>query len=164
MHLLHNFGNNADNAINYHARQLATLDGVTNFGALSTAEQNKYFLEAGSQIDDMAKNNHTALKQLNDLAGAAGITKDGSFSVKAQGMNFKNIAKEDCQVYNDYLTGVKHLNEVHSGKAGLFDEKNVVNTGNHSDLYRIDKTRNPTNPRAWADRGREAVDAAKKLF
>ena len=135
-------GNNADNVLNYHAQHLAHNDGK-DWNNLNTAEQNQYFTQAGNDINDMLKNNHAALSQLNKLAGAAGIVKDGSFGVKAQGMNFKEINVNDCSAYMDFMKNTSTIGEKHNNKADNW-KLTQVGQGSHPDLRALNK--NPTNP------------------
>lgn len=135
-------GNNADNVLNYHAQHLAHNDGK-DWNNLNTAEQNQYFTQAGNDINGMLKNNHAALSQLNKLAGAAGIVKDGSFGVKAQGMNFKEINVNDCSAYMDFMKNTSTIGEKHSNKADDW-KLTQVGQGSHPDPRALNK--NPTNP------------------
>lgn len=135
-------GNNADNVLNYHAQHLAHNDGK-DWNNLNTAEQNQYFTQAGNDINGMLKNNHAALSQLNKLAGAAGIVKDGSFGVKAQGMNFKEINVNDCSAYMDFMKNTSTIGEKHSNKADDW-KLTQVGQGSHSDPRALNK--NLTNP------------------
>lgn len=135
-------GNNADNVLNYHAQHLAHNDGK-DWNNLNTAEQNQYFTQAGNDINDMLKNNHAALSQLNKLAGAAGIVKDGSFGVKAQGMNFKEINVNDCSAYMDFMKNTSTIGEKHSNKADNW-KLTQVGQGSHPDPRALNK--NLTNP------------------
>ncbi len=135
-------GNNADNVLNYHAQHLAHNDGK-DWNNLNTAEQNQYFTQAGNDINGMLKNNHAALSQLNKLAGAAGIVKDGSFGVKAQGMNFKEINVNDCSAYMDFMKNTSTIGEKHSNKADDW-KLTQVGQGSHPDPRALNK--NLTNP------------------
>lgn len=123
-------GNNADNMLNYHAQHLAFSDGKA-WSGLSTAEQNQYFTQAGNDINDMLKNNHAALSQLNKQVGAAGITQDGSFGIKAQGMNFKEINVSECGAYLDYMKNARGIGANHETKANLYD-MNKPSQGSHT--------------------------------
>lgn len=69
-----------NNLMNGVARGMAANDGAS-WNSLSTAQQDRYFANAGSMISDMAQNNPAALQALQKEYGAGGTTSGEKFGV-----------------------------------------------------------------------------------
>lgn len=119
--------NNADNILNVHARDLAANDGY-NFSNLDTATQNKYFAEAGHQINDMLKNNPAQLATLNQQVGAGMTTQGNTFSTRAEGISFKNVNGSDMNVLqksNSNRENVQTVGDNVSNSSSLPSEQQI---------------------------------------
>lgn len=69
-----------NNLMNGVARGMAANDGAS-WNSLSTAQQDRYFANAGSMISDMAQNNPAALQALQKEYGAGETTSGKKFDV-----------------------------------------------------------------------------------
>lgn len=74
-------GNDLNNIINGLAQNMAANNGE-NWNALSVAQQNRYFADAGSHINNLAQNNPAALQGLQKQFGAGGTTQGETFDIK----------------------------------------------------------------------------------
>lgn len=78
--------NDLNNLMNGVARGMAANDGAS-WNSLSTAQQDRYFANAGSMISDMAQNNPAGLQALQKEFGAGGTTSGEKFGVS----DFKGV-------------------------------------------------------------------------
>lgn len=69
-----------NNLMNGVARNLAANDGA-DWNSLNTAQQDRYFTEAGSMIGNMAQKNPATLQALQKEFGAGGTTSGEKFGV-----------------------------------------------------------------------------------
>ena len=113
--------------MNSVARGMAANDGA-NWNSLSTAQQDRYFANAGSMISDMAQNNPAALQSLQKELGAGMTTQGQMGSTKAEGYGFKGMRYDDAAI--NYHDG-KNIDAINSQANSA---KNMQNIPNKQDL------------------------------
>lgn len=94
-------GNDLNNIINGVAQNMAANNGE-NWNSLSVAQQNKYFTDAGSHINNLAQSNPAALQGLQKQYGAGGTTQGEKF-------NLNNTVGADVRGHNN-----QKINQVNS--------------------------------------------------
>ncbi|TKX28584.1 conjugal transfer protein TraG, partial [Campylobacter sp. MIT 12-5580] len=139
--------NNADNILNNCARDLAAKDGHNDFMSLDTATQNKYFTDAGNQINGMIKSNPAGLAQFNQQFGAAMTTQGDTFTTRAEGINYANpnaSSKAIMEQHNKEMENVRVVGDGKTNSAFLPSEQDVKATASQGNPV-ADKFREISN-------------------
>ena len=103
-------GNDLNNIINGLAQNMAANNGE-NWNALSVAQQNRYFADAGSHINNLAQNNPAALQGLQKQFGAGGTTQGETFTTSAEKMKFaKGIDGSEMGILQQHNLNMDKVN------------------------------------------------------